>query len=344
MATGAAASHLPPGPRVLVRLPNWLGDVLLARPLLHALGGLTPRAALFGVAPAPLLEILAPEARFAATAAWGRDARSRRACLDRAKRFRAEAALVLPPSFSSAWFAWRSGAPRRIGYAGDGRGPLLSRALGRPARGHRHLSDEYLALAVAAGLVAAGPAAAPPDLAAPAGAQVAAQALLADHPSLADRPRVLLGPGATYGPAKQWGAARFAALGRALQARGYAVIVCGTAGEAALCATVAREAGAVSLAGKTGLAELTELAAHAALAVCNDSGLAHLAAATGTPTVVVFGSTSSAWTAPVGRRVRIVQQAPVCSPCFRRTCRIGYPCLGAVTVDAVLGTALEAAA
>ena len=73
----------------------------------------------------------------------------------------------------------------------------------------------------------------------------------------------------------------------------------------------------------------------AALVVSNDSGLAHLAAATGAPTVVIFGSTSSAWTAPLGPRVRVVQRPPVCAPCFRRTCRIGYRCLAAVEVAEV---------
>jgi heptosyltransferase-2 len=50
---------------------------------------------------------------------------------------------------------------------------------------------------------------------------------------------------------------------------------------------------------------------------------------------VLFGSTSSAWTAPLGPRVAVVQRAPVCSPCFQRTCRIGYRCLEAIEVDAV---------
>src|SRR5206468_3505619 len=81
---------------------------------------------------------------------------------------------------------------------------------------------------------------------------------------------------------------------------------------------------AVALAGATSLPVQAALCAIASLAVCNDSGLAHLAAAVGTPTVVIFGSTSSAWSAPLGARVRVVQRAPVCSPCFQRHCRIGY--------------------
>ena len=143
---------------------------------------------------------------------------------------------------------------------------------------------------------------------------------------LQERPFAILGPGAAYGPAKRWGAERFAALGRGLLARGLGLLTCGTAAEREVCAAVAAAAGAGarSLAGET--------------------GLAHLAAATGIPTVVVFGSTSSAWTAPLGPRVRVVQRAPVCSPCFARTCAIGYACLDAVGVALVAGAAREVAA
>jgi heptosyltransferase II len=119
--------------------------------------------------------------------------------------------------------------------------------------------------------------------------------------------------------------------------------VVGTAAERAVCEVVAADigAGAVSLAGTTDLERLVELAAGAGVAVCNDSGLAHVCAAVGAPTVVVFGSTSSAWTAPLGPRVRVVQRAPVCAPCFRADCRIGYACLEAVTAREVLAACEE---
>jgi heptosyltransferase-2 len=98
------------------------------------------------------------------------------------------------------------------------------------------------------------------------------------------------------------------------------------------------------IAGETDLLTQAGLCARATLAVCNDSGLAHLAAATGAPTVVIFGSTSSAWTAPLGRRVRVVQRPPVCSPCFQRACRIGYGCLTRIEVAAVERACAEVAA
>lgn len=309
--------------RVLVRLPNWLGDVLMARPLLFALRAALPRASVRCVGPAGPLGLLAGDRTADELHAWPAGGAARRELLARLRAWRPDLALVLPPSFSSAWFAWRAGARARVGYRGEARCPLLTRALPRPARGERHVAEEYLALGAEAGAEQA--LRVPPCLPAPA--------VPGRH--------ALLGPGAIYGPAKRWPAGRFAEVGRALAARGLSVKVVGTAAEREACAAVASGVGpgAESLAGATDLAELARLAAGAAVAVCNDSGLAHLCAAAGTPTVVVFGSTSSAWTAPLGRRVRVVQRAPVCSPCFRRDCRIGYPCLEAVTAADVLGAA-----
>ena len=338
--------------RILVRLPNWLGDLMLARPLLHALRRLHLGAAIDAVGDPAHLELLAPEGVIDRAHAWPRDAAARDGLARELRAAPADAAFVLPPSFSSAWFAWRTGARERIGYAHELRGPLLTRALRRPERGASHLSLEYLALA---GALAGAPAAtrlpgsaaagALPLLAPPPGAAAQAEAALARH-AVETRPLAVLGPAARYGPAKRWAPSRFAAVGRALAERGFRVLVCGAPAERSECEAVAAAAGGdvVSLAGATGLPALAALCARAAVALCNDSGLAHLAAAVGAPTVVVFGSTSSAWTAPLGPRVRVIQQAPVCAPCFQRTCRIGYRCLEAVSVERVVRACLEAAA
>lgn len=318
--------------RVLVRLPNWLGDALMARPLLHALRAGLPGTAIAAVGPPALLELLAGDGAWDEAHAWPL-ATGAMAAL---RADRADAAIVLPPSFSSAWFAFRTGAAVRVGFAHEGRSPLLTRALRRPARGDLHLSREYLRLAEAVGVTAA--AAAPP-LAVTDAARAQARELLG---GVAEGAYAVLAPGAAYGPAKRWPAARFAETGRSLAARGWRLLACGAAAERAACAEVAQACGAVSLAGRTSLAAMAAVCAGAAVVVSNDSGLAHLAGAVGAPTVTVFGSTSSAWTAPLGPRVAVAQRAPACAPCFARTCRIGYRCLEAVTVNDVLAAVARA--
>lgn len=325
----------------MIRLPNWLGDALMARPLLHSLRRARPEAVLVGVGPAPLLELLAGERVFDESHPWPLDGTGRSRLIATLRRTPAGVALVLPPSFSSAWFAWRAGARVRLGYAHDGRSFLLTHATPRLARGERHLAREYLALVEPLGIAAAEP----PLLGVPEERRRLALQRLADA-GVGGGPVALFGPGARFGPAKRWPEDRFVALGRTLVGRGWSVVACGGEDDRSVCESVATAigAGATSLAGRTDLLTQAALCGGAAVVVSNDSGLAHLAAATGALTVVIFGSTSSAWTAPLGPRVRVIQKAPVCSPCFRRTCAIGYRCLTAVEVDHVARACLAVAA
>src|SRR5262249_35493104 len=138
--------------RVLVRLPNWLGDAIMARPLLYALRAAWPAAAVLGVGPE------APNAPLVGGGVgdgwlpWPRPRGGRRDASRRARAWGPELALVLPASFSSAWLAWASGARARVGYRAEWRDALLTEALAREPRGARHLADEFLALGASRGL------------------------------------------------------------------------------------------------------------------------------------------------------------------------------------------------
>jgi heptosyltransferase-2 len=114
-----------------------------------------------------------------------------------------------------------------------------------------------------------------------------------------DRRVIALCPGAEYGPAKQWPAAHFAALAEMLAERGFRTWIFGSAKDAAIGETIIelararnRQAVPVNLAGRTQLIEAIDLMSLTHSAVTNDSGLMHVAAAIGTPTVAIFGPTS----------------------------------------------------
>jgi heptosyltransferase-2 len=71
--------------------------------------------------------------------------------------------------------------------------------------------------------------------------------------------------------------------------------------------------------------------------VANDSGPMHLAAASGTKTVGIFGSTNPARTAPLGRNATYITKSLSCAPCMARVCRLGtYECLKAIKPEDVL--------
>jgi ADP-heptose:LPS heptosyltransferase len=150
-------------------------------------------------------------------------------------------------------------------------------------------------------------------------------------------------PGAQL-PSRRWPVERFAAVADALAARGLAVVVTGSAGEAALaralCAQAARPP--IDLAGRTELGTLAALVADAALLVCNDTGLSHVAAAVGTPSVVVASGSEVARWAPLDRqRHRVLWADLPCRPCAHATCPTAHECAAAILPAAVVAAALD---
>jgi ADP-heptose:LPS heptosyltransferase len=107
-------------------------------------------------------------------------------------------------------------------------------------------------------------------------------------------------PGAASG-SRRWPAERFAAAARILAAWGLPVVISGSAAERALADRVALAAGLgreAVLAGQTDLLGLAAIVAEASLVISNDTGVAHLAVAYGTPSVTLFGPVSPALWGP----------------------------------------------
>jgi heptosyltransferase-2 len=77
------------------------------------------------------------------------------------------------------------------------------------------------------------------------------------------------------------------------------------------------------------------------LLITNDSGLMHAAAALSVPVVAVFGSTEPESTGPFTSRATVIRHPWPCSPCFKRTCEVGYACLRDIGVDEVVAAARD---
>lgn len=246
-----------------------------------------------------------------------------------------DAAFVLPPSLSSAIVARLSGARRRIGYGGGLRRLLLTDVPAREAGRDVHLSESYARLVEALG---AGSLPLPaPSIVPPYDWRERTGRL-----GLGGGRYAVLAAGASYGPAKMWPANSYAALARMILGEGFErIVLVGSSAERDGLDLIARQAGAgvVNLAGEIDVADLTAVLRGAAAVVGNDSGPVHIAAATGVPTIALFGSTSPAWTAPRGPRASVVSTGAECSPCFRRECPEGtVRCLS----ELAPGTVLEA--
>ncbi|WP_200377575.1 glycosyltransferase family 9 protein [Rubrivivax gelatinosus] len=153
----------------------------------------------------------------------------------------------------------------------------------------------------------------------------------------------LLHPGASAA-SRRWPAERFAGVGRALAAAGLAVLVAGDGADEPLCAAVlAGMRGAGRTIGPTTLGELAALIAGAELLVGNNSGPVHLAAAVGTPVLVLYAQTNpqhTPWRVPA----RVLSHAVACRWCLKSRCpQVHHGCLLGVGVDEAAEAALALA-
>ncbi|HWP17973.1 MAG TPA: glycosyltransferase family 9 protein [Burkholderiaceae bacterium] len=150
-------------------------------------------------------------------------------------------------------------------------------------------------------------------------------------------------PGAQL-PSRRWPAERFARVADMLAGQGLAVVLTGTAGERGLACQVraAMRSPAIDLAGRTGLWEMGALLEGARLLVSNDTGVTHVAAALGTPTIVVSsGGEVRRWQRLDDSRRRVLWRQMPCRPCAHARCPIGHPCALAIGVDEVTAAAGE---
>ena len=330
--------------RVLVRTPNWLGDVVMALPALAALRAHYPGAVVAAAGPAPLAPLLAAAPGVDEVVGLARGgAGARRSDVEALRRGKFDVAVLLPNSFGSAWAARRAGIPERWGFAGQWRRALLTRAVPPPRRrrGPVHQVARYLELVRGLGIE---PAAAEPRLEAPAALRARARTLLAAAGGDDGRPWVGVAPGAAYGYAKRWPPARYAGVAaRLIRERGARIVLLGSihdrdaghAIESTLAARTRRDPGVLNLIGRTDLSALIGLLAACRTLIAGDSGAMHLAAALGVPVTAIFGPTDERLTAPLGAHAVLTH--PVwCRPCFFRDCPIDHRCMTRISEAEVL--------
>lgn len=306
--------------------PAWVGDMVMAQSLFMRLREQDPARVIDVLAPGWSLPILArmPEVRAGIElplkhGEFGFGLRRRIGRELRDKHY--NRAIVLPNSWKSALVPLFAGIPRRTGYAREFRYGLLNDLRRLDKQLLKTTVERFVALAEPR-----TPTVAPVTPIPRLHADVAHAAEMRSTLSLPDSPAVALMPGAEYGPAKQWPATSYAELARLLGRRGIRCWVFGSATEAALGEHIAHESGgaAINLCGRTGLGDVVDLLALCRAAVTNDSGLMHVAAATGTPVVAIYGSSTPDHTPPLTEHKRVHYLRLSCSPCFERTCPLGH--------------------
>jgi heptosyltransferase-2 len=322
-----------PFERILVRAPNPLGDAVMATPLLRCLRRSWPKARITVVATpagAGVYEGLDSVDRVEVFRR-GED-RGLAGIWRSARRLRGERfdlAVVCPNSHSSALHAWLAGARRRVGWAYNGRGFLLSDPLGPEMQrwGKRvpvPMVEYYLDLARRLGAETTSTAT---ELRATPEGEAEALAALDAGGWKEGTPLVGLGVGSSFGPSKLWSAEAFGAVGEALADRGFRIALLFGPGEEGVAAAVAsrlRRPPVVGPAKALGIAGLKSLCRRLSVLVGTDTGPRHVAVAFGVPVVVVMGPTDPEYTNCNLERTVVLREpvdcAPWAWPCHEKDC------------------------
>jgi heptosyltransferase-2 len=328
--------------KIALFLPNWIGDAVMATPALRALRRRFARAEMVAVLRPSVAEVLSGLGlvdRNIAHDPRGQSRASRgRRFLHKLQAEQFDLAVLFPNSLRTAWIAWRSGAKRRVGFARDGRGILLTDALAPKSRSVPNpVLDEYLRLAQHLGCDVTD-------------RRTEAAVLPQDERELARfwnqyDPRwtadgvFCLNPGGAFGSAKHWPTENFADLARRIVDHlGRTVLVlCGPAEreEARQIAHQAARKRVVSFADFPTSIGLTKAAIRAAeLLVTTDSGPRHFARPFGVPVVTIFGPTHPAWSETDDPHAVHLQIRVDCGPCQRRTCPLKHHrCMRDLSID-----------
>jgi len=265
----------------------------------------------------------------------------------RLRRRRYDLAIVLERSVFATLLPALAGIPYRAGLDSEGRGfPLTVRV---PCSPQRHEADLYLDVAEAALKTMRVPKS--DDLAIEARGQRLEfypteedKATVAGRFADKRRPLVAIHPGGAVNPgsvllSKRWPSERFAAIAdRLIECLGASVLLLGGVTDVEAVEAVRRQMRHPALILDPGLSfgQLGAAIACCDLYIGNDSGPAHLAAAVGTPVVVVFGPTDPRVYGPYGGAGEAVWSGHACAPCFSRgrSAKCKQPeCLREVSVD-----------
>lgn len=325
---------------IIVRMPNWIGDLVMATPILSDLRSAYPDARITAMCRSPIAELLKEDPQidelfcFSKTSGFGRHT-ERRNIIEKLRKGGYDLGILLTHSFSSAWWFWLGHIKYRLGYECNGRRLLLTHSIPFPQKiQSQHLVATYKMLLGPLGIPISDTT---PSLYLAPG-QVAKARMLLTQQGIPDGAIIVgINPGATYGSAKCWLPERFRAVTEKLLCdKNIYIVYFGDVGTGNLvkeiCAGLPPRV--VNLAGMTGLNELACLISHCDVLVTNDSGPMHIADAIGTPIVALFGSTSEVVTGPY-RSGTIIHKHVECSPCYQRTCPIDFRCMKKIEADEV---------
>lgn len=331
--------------KILVRGTNWVGDAVMTIPAIRQLRRIFPDARIT-LHTRTWAEGIFRDADFIDEILTFDKTESKiKDAIKQAKVLRKhgfDLAVLFPNSFETALVAKMARIPRRFGYAKESRGFLLTDAVEIPEwKNARHEVFYYLNLVAEIEKEYFGAKTVldnEPRVGLPVSEErrAAARIILEENGVDLSNKTVALGVGSTNSRAKRWHAESYARLNDLLQTELQTnVVLIGAKDEIGVSLEVFAKAEKkpVILTGKTNLAQAVAVLSEVDLLVSNDMGLAHIAPAVGTKTLVIFGPTNERTTQPTG--AEIIRKNVDCAPCMLRDCPIDHRCMTRIRAEEV---------
>ncbi len=310
--------------RIIVRMPNWVGDFVMAIPILIELKNFFPKAHITAMCKRSLSSLLECEPSVDEILPFDRDAPKEAI----SKIVGYDVGILLTHSLSSTLWFWR--VKRRIGFKKWPRALFLTDRVNFPEK-EIHLVEEYKKLLEPLGVSAVGSL---PRIILSQEEIALAKEKLPTQGSI-----IGMNPGAAYGSAKCWPKERFQELTRQLLEEDphRTVLFFGDQTSHDMIEEIVApfKERIINFCSKTSLRELAALISLCHVLVTNDSGPMHMAAALKVPLVALFGSTNEIKTGPY-QFGEVIHKHVSCSPCYRRVCPIDFRCMKQIECDEVL--------
>ncbi|HMP91263.1 MAG TPA: glycosyltransferase family 9 protein [Phnomibacter sp.] len=325
--------------KILVRLPNWLGDLVMSAAFMECLRQTYPTAQVDVIVKRGLEEIasrfsgisyvyvfdkkLHPGLRGAMRFGW-----------DIGFKTKYDLAFALPNSFSSAAMLWRTGAQQRIGYSHELRDIFLTHAFKKPAANlPLHRAQHYVQL-----------------LEKFSDQRLNQLKVHLGEPRTARQDRILVNVNSEAESRRLPVEKAVAIINLLRQATHKELVLLGSPKEVpyvnAVYEALSVKEGILNIAGETNLNDLVELMLNSTLMLTTDSGPAHLANALGVYTIVLTGAGNELHTRPFNQANSTIirlNQLP-CEPCVRNTCKFGKPaCLLQLNNELIVQAVMQAA-
>ncbi len=329
--------------KIVVRCPNWVGDIIMGVPLYDCLRANFPGARIACIIRKYAAGIVRDGPWFDEIMAindkqWG----GFWALKQQVQQFAPDLAVVLPNSFRSILPIRLAGVKKIYGYRRGGRSWLLA---GGPAaareNGHiqvQPMNEYYMEIALWMGLMP--PPDSRPRLFIHPETQHQADALLTRYGVNKEDLLIGLNPGASFGSSKCWPTSYFARLAELLRDQfGGKLILFSGPGEEPIASAIIRQSKAPILdttPDKVDLNLLKPLIRRCNLLVTNDTGPRHYAVAFEVPVVVIMGPTNPNYTASNLELTEVVRIDLDCSPCHRKVCRTNHECMVGISPERIL--------